>query len=272
MSPSGADPLASIQRFCDRGRATGAEIYAEARIDFAHEVAMIAARAADGTQRTFPLVATHQERSVCREVLGPATALGLPARLEVEARAWMGLLAEELDFIGAFAVELFVDARGRMLVNEMAPRVHNSGHYSLWRGDASQFDLHVQAVTGRPLAQPSPRGPVVLMRNVLGPEDLVGRLRCERPALAPPPGSELLWYGKPVATRGRKMGHLVGRAATPEAGERLAARMAAWEERYWALARRTGETFDVGRRSAHRDRDGIGVGLARDEGRGRRAG
>ena len=221
-----------LARFCERGVAQGAELYAEAMIDFQAELAMVSTRDAAGAQVCFPLVISRQERGVCREVLGPATALGVAAEVAEQARSVLGSLGAHLDWCGTFAVEFFLDADGKLLANEMAPRVHNTGHYTLWHDEPSQFDLHVQAVTGRPLQAPAVRG-LVAMRNLLGPWDVSRGLPCAPPRRAPPAGVDLYWYDKTTVSPGRKMGHLTGRAHAPEALEALLAAMRAYEAAVW---------------------------------------
>ncbi|MFW6333534.1 MAG: ATP-grasp domain-containing protein [Thermodesulfobacteriota bacterium] len=221
-----------IADFCRRGEDRGATIYAERRVDFDCELAMVSTRAADGDQVYFPLVISRQERGVCREVVGPAEAGGYDLDLERQARAIMRKIAEELDLAGTFAVEFFLERDGRLLVNEMAPRVHNSGHYTLFDPEPSQFDLHVQAVAGIPLSQPALQG-IGVMRNFLGPWDIRPGTPCTAPAEAPPAGTSLEWYGKQLVSPGRKMGHLSGRAPSFEAATDLLQAMAAYEDRFW---------------------------------------
>ncbi|MCA9320363.1 MAG: ATP-grasp domain-containing protein [Planctomycetes bacterium] len=250
--------LDAIERFCRAGRDAGAAIYAEALIDFQAELAMVSARGRDAAQVFMPLVTTRQERGVCREVRGPAVAFGHASELEQEAREHLTRLGAELDFVGAFAVEFFVDRQGRLLVNEMAPRVHNSGHFSLWRDEISQFDLHVRAICGATL-EPSSSAGIALMRNILGPEALVASTPCAAPPAAPS-GTVLHWYGKKLAARGRKMGHLTARAPTPESATQLSAAMADWESQFWNSAtanpERKHDRTNCGARSDHH---GVGI-------------
>ncbi len=222
--------------YCRRGEDRGAAIYAERMVDFDCELAMVSTRAADGDQVYFPLVISRQERGVCREVVGPAEAGGCNRDLERQAREIMRAIAEELDLTGSFAVEFFLDRDGRLLVNEMAPRVHNSGHYTLFDDEPSQFDLHVQAVAGIPLSEPALRG-VGVMRNLLGPWDGRPGIPCPAPAEAPPAGTSLEWYGKQLVSPGRKMGHLSGRAPSFQAATDLLEAMAAYENRFWDTVR-----------------------------------
>jgi 5-(carboxyamino)imidazole ribonucleotide synthase len=114
-------------------------------------------------------------------------------------------LAQTLDYVGVFAVEFFVvrDAAGeRVLVNEIAPRVHNSGHWTLDGADTSQFEQHIRAVAGLPLGSTAQRAPVVEMVNLIGAD--VERWR----EVLADPGAQLHLYGKGAHRPGRKMGHV----------------------------------------------------------------
>jgi 5-(carboxyamino)imidazole ribonucleotide synthase len=206
-------------------------VYAEQRIEFERELAMVSTRATDGTQRYFPLVVSRQETGVCREVYGPAVEFGISPRLEERSREIMAAMGQDVDFCGTFAVEFFLDPDGKLLVNEMAPRVHNTGHYSLFGQEPSQFDLHVQAVTGAPLSEPRVEG-LVVMRNLLGPAG--GNRSCSAPTEEPPSGTGLWWYGKGTARPGRKMGHLTGRSDSQEGIEALRDTLRQYESRFWS--------------------------------------
>ena len=218
--------------FCAKGEAVGATIYAERKIDFEAEVAMVLTRTPAGEHRHFPLVVSRQERGVCREVLGPATELGIDPKLEADTVEMLRALGDELELTGSYALELFLTRDGKLLVNEMAPRVHNTGHYSLFGDEPSQFDLHVEAVMGLPLSAPAPRG-LVAMRNLLGPWDLKEPRACPAPSEPPPEGTLLVWYDKGKVSRGRKMGHLTARAESRQALDQVLAAMEAWETRFW---------------------------------------
>jgi 5-(carboxyamino)imidazole ribonucleotide synthase len=229
-----ADPgPAAVREFRARAVARGAVVYAERKVDFAAELAMVGARDADGRMVCFPLVESRQERGVCRETRGPATALGFDPALDDAARATLAAVGEALELRGVFAIEFFLDRDGRLLANEMAPRVHNTGHFTLFGEEPSQFDLHVQAVIGRPLSTPHAPAGITVMRNVLGPWDVAPGASCAMPRIAPPGGAQLTWYGKSAAFAGRKLGHVTGRAADAAAADALLDDLAAWEVRYW---------------------------------------
>ncbi|MCA9580760.1 MAG: ATP-grasp domain-containing protein [Myxococcales bacterium] len=221
-----------VKKFCEGAAARGAEVFAEEKVDFSSELAMVSTRAADGSQTYFPLVVSTQERGVCRETVGPAAALGVPQNLETFCQNAHRTIGQALSMVGTFALEFFLTNGGSILVNEMAPRVHNSGHYSLFNTTASQFRTHVEAVMGWPLSEPSFPG-IMVMRNLLGPWDLSEPRLCPAPAVPSGLGFELYWYGKRTVSSGRKMGHLVGCAASPAELPALQGAMADCEERMW---------------------------------------
>ncbi|MCA9758155.1 MAG: ATP-grasp domain-containing protein [Candidatus Eisenbacteria bacterium] len=232
LRPHKRTDLEAVAEFCRRGEARGATVYAEQWVDFVRELAMVSTRAKNGDQVYFPLMISRQENGVCREVLGPATSFGQDATIEWRAQEIARAIAKELDLVGSFALEFFLDRSGRLLINEMAPRVHNTGHFSLFENEPSQFDLHVQAVAGLPLSRPSVHG-VAVMRNILGPWETATEIPCTTPEESPP-GTSLVWYGKQMASPGRKMGHVTGRARNAEAALDLLQRMAMFEADYWS--------------------------------------
>lgn len=174
--------------------AAGHGLILEAFVPFEREVSVIAVRGRDGAFRTWPLTQNWHHEGVLSMSLAPAPdAEALARQAEVHARA----LAEALDYVGVFALELFVH-EGRLLGNEMAPRVHNSGHWTLDGAVTSQFENHVRAVMGLPLGDTGLRVPSVMF-NWIGEMPDVTR------ALAV---ADVHWhdYGK-SARPGRKVGH-----------------------------------------------------------------
>jgi 5-(carboxyamino)imidazole ribonucleotide synthase len=230
---SGGTPYSDIEFFCRAAERARTAIFAERLVSFSAELAIVATRTADGRIQCFPLVESRQEYGICREVVGPAVALGTPPWVASQASEIIGRIADRIGFVGTLAVEFFLTTEGKLLVNEMAPRVHNSGHYSLYGNEPSQFDLHIQAIQGQALAMPQVRG-FAAMRNILGPQHTLPGLPCAAPTQQLPDGVELHWYGKRTVSAGRKMGHLTGRARTPEELRSLLESMRAYEERYWA--------------------------------------
>jgi phosphoribosylaminoimidazole carboxylase PurK protein len=217
--------------FCAAGEAKGAKVYAEQMIDFAAEVAMISTRAQNAEQVFWPLVLTQQDHGVCRDVMGPAAELGVDPALEKQAQHILAAIAHELLVCGTFAIEFFVTPTG-LLVNEMAPRVHNSGHYTLWQDELSQFDSHIQAVTQAPLTKPSVRS-LFAMRNLLGAWGSKPQKTPIKLQIPTPTGIAAYWYGKASVSAGRKMGHLTCRASTSTELSALQATMTEYEHALW---------------------------------------
>ncbi|MEO8925708.1 MAG: 5-(carboxyamino)imidazole ribonucleotide synthase [Caulobacteraceae bacterium] len=171
---------------------------AEAPADFRREVAMIAARGRDGEIALYPLTESHHENGVLRRAVAPAAA---PSRILAEAERIAATLLGALDYVGVMGVELFERDDGRLLVNEFAPRVHNTGHWTLDGCEVDQFEQHIRAVAGWPLG-PTTAIAHVEMTNLLGDE-------ADRWAhLAHEPETRLWLYGKREARPGRKMGHV----------------------------------------------------------------
>jgi 5-(carboxyamino)imidazole ribonucleotide synthase len=174
----------------------------EAFVPFVREVSVVAARAFDGSVKSFPVTENEHRDQILRRSVAPAGIHPATAREAMDAAA---RLAQTLDYVGVFAVEFFVvrDAAGeRVLVNEIAPRVHNSGHWTLDGADTSQFEQHIRAVAGLPLGSTAQRAPVVEMVNLIGAD--VERWR----EVLADPGAQLHLYGKGAHRPGRKMGHV----------------------------------------------------------------
>lgn len=170
----------------------------EGFVQFDREVSVVAARAPDGEFRAFDLTENeHRDHILFRSTIPANVSAGLQA----EAIAIARKIAEALGYEGVFAVEFFATAE-RLLVNEMAPRVHNSGHWTLDGADTSQFEQHIRAVAGWPLGSVTPRAARVEMINLIGADIDTW------PALAAEPGAQLHHYGKGAARPGRKMGHV----------------------------------------------------------------
>lgn len=181
-------------------------------VDFRCELAVLVARSPDGDCRTYPVV---------EMVFNPSTnildALVAPARIEtaLAARARDVALAavEALDGIGVFGVELFLTHGGEVLVNEVAPRTHNSGHWTIEACVTSQFEQHVRAVLGLPLGDTHQHSPAVML-NLLAEADARGDACISGlDAALAIPGVAVHLYGKPRVTPSRKMGHLTVTAA-----------------------------------------------------------
>jgi 5-(carboxyamino)imidazole ribonucleotide synthase len=185
-------------------RAAGAPLLAEEMVAFRRELAVLVARSPSGQAAAWPVVESVQVGGVCREVVAPAPGLAGPAAAEATALALR--LAEELGVVGVMAVEAFETAAGAVLVNELAMRPHNSGHWTIDGAVTSQFEQHLRAVLDLPLGDPRPRAPWTAMVNVLGGEhhDLH---RALLHVMARDPGVKVHLYGKDVRP-GRKVGHV----------------------------------------------------------------
>lgn len=175
----------------------------EAFVDFEKEVSVLLARDRQGCMRAYPLVENEHRRHVLHTSRVPAR---LPRGLASEAKTLAEAIAAALGHVGVLAVELFVTRDGRLLVNEVAPRVHNSGHSTLGACVTSQFEQHLRAVCGLPLGDPSLMRPAIMV-NLLGDLWHDGPPRWS--TILAHPGARLHLYGKAHASAGRKMGHVV---------------------------------------------------------------
>ena len=181
----------------------GLSLLVEEFVPFERELAVLVARSPSGHGAAYPVVQTVQQDGICHEVLAPAP--GLADHLAEEAITLGLKLARDLDVIGLLAVELF-QTRGGLLVNELAMRPHNSGHWTIEGARTSQFEQHLRAVLNWPLGSPTAIAPYVAMANVLGGDDpdLHGKLNH---VMAADPALKVQLYGKPVRP-GRKVGHV----------------------------------------------------------------
>ncbi len=170
----------------------------EARADFVRELSVIAARGRDGQIAVFPLGENIHKGGVLKTTLAPAA---VDAKTEKRARAIAKAILEGLDYVGVLGVELFDLGDGRLLVNEIAPRVHNTGHWTQDGCVCDQFEQHIRAIAGWPLG-PTTAHARVEMTNLLGEEvDQWSKLAAR-------PDARLHLYGKAEARPGRKMGHV----------------------------------------------------------------
>jgi 5-(carboxyamino)imidazole ribonucleotide synthase len=175
----------------------------EERVSIVHELAIQVARTPSGKMRCWPVVETVQRDGICIEVVAPAPRLS--TALAAEAERIATVIATELKVVGVLAVELFEAPRG-LIVNELAMRPHNSGHWSIEGATTNQFEQHLRAVLDWPLGDPRPRARVTVMVNLLGgaATDLAAALPA---AMAASPSAAIHLYGK-QARPGRKLGHV----------------------------------------------------------------
>jgi 5-(carboxyamino)imidazole ribonucleotide synthase len=170
----------------------------EAFVPFAAEVSAIAARGADGSLAVYDAVENRHANHILDLSFAPAR---VPPAVAEAARAHAARVAEGLGLVGVVALEMFLLPDGRLLGNEIAPRPHNSGHWTIDACLASQFEQHVRAVAGLPLGTPD-RHHDAVMRNLIGPEGMA-----RWPGLVGLPGVAPHLYGKGEARAGRKLGH-----------------------------------------------------------------
>jgi 5-(carboxyamino)imidazole ribonucleotide synthase len=180
----------------------------EAFIPFEREVSVIAARSADGHVECFDVTENEHRDHILKISRAPAA---ISDALAAQARSIAETIANALNFVGVLAVEMFVvqgDEGSKVLVNEIAPRVHNSGHWTLDGASISQFEQHIRAIAGWPLGKPVRRGPVI-MTNLIG-DDIDSYEQW-----LTVPGASVHLYGKGSPRPGRKMGHVTQVGAVP---------------------------------------------------------
>lgn len=186
--------------------ASGVAVLAEERVDFRRELSALVARSPSGQVAAWPVVASEQRDGVCREVIAPAP--DLDPDLGMRAQRIAMRIADELGVVGVLAVELFETVDGRVLVNELAMRPHNTGHWTQDGAVTSQFENHLRAVLDLPLGSPEARAPWTVMVNILGgPEGTPRLYDGYRHAFARDPGLRVHLYGKSLRP-GRKVGHV----------------------------------------------------------------
>lgn len=197
--------LASLQAKIELDNHTNTAFLIEEFVPFERELAVIAARSVDGEVIIYPVVETQQEQQVCRRVIAPAD---ITPEQAAAASAIAHTLLNSLEVVGVFGIELFLTADGRVLVNEIAPRTHNSGHFSLDACETSQFEQHLRAVCGLSLGNPALHCAGAVMVNLLGYETSHSDYQSQRQQLAAIEQAHVHWYGKTESRPGRKLGHV----------------------------------------------------------------
>jgi 5-(carboxyamino)imidazole ribonucleotide synthase len=191
------------------------DLLAEQMVPFVRELAVLVARGVDGQCVTYPVVETVQRNHICHLVRAPAQIGGSLAHQATQiARA----AVETVGGVGITAVELFQTADDKIVINELAPRPHNSGHFSIDACHTSQFENHLRAVLRVPLGDPSLRVDAAVMVNLLGKRDGVAELRGLADTLRVP-DVRVHVYGKREGRRGRKMGHVTALGTDMQATE-----------------------------------------------------
>ena len=174
-------------------------LVAEGMVDFACEISVMVVRGANGTVRCFDPAQNFHRNGILDITLAPAP---IAPELTQQAQTLATTIAENLELIGILGVEMFIDRTGNLLVNEIAPRPHNSGHWTMDACPVNQFDMHIRAVAGLPLP-PAQRHADAVMKNLIGPDDMT-----LWPQIIATPTFLPHLYGKAEARRGRKMGHV----------------------------------------------------------------
>jgi 5-(carboxyamino)imidazole ribonucleotide synthase len=181
----------------------GRPLILEAFVPFQREVSIVAVRALDGSFRAYPLVENEHRHGILARTIAPAPALA--SALQADAEALAAAAMAELGYVGVMAIEFF-EHQGRLLVNEMAPRVHNSGHWTIDGAETSQFENHLRAVLGLPLGSTSAKGYCTMLNLIGVTPDPKGVLATD--------GLRLHLYGKEPRS-GRKLGHVTICASDP---------------------------------------------------------
>ena len=207
--------------------AAGVRVLAEEKVDFRRELSALVARSPSGQAAAYPVVESVQRNGVCHEVTAPAP--GLAEELAVEAQQIALEVAGALDVTGILAVELFETTDGRVLVNELAMRPHNTGHWSMDGAVTGQFENHLRAVLDLPLGSPQARQPWTVMVNILGGDQAdVGPLfDGYRHVFARDPRLKVHLYGKDLRP-GRKVGHVTAYGDDLDDVRERARHAAAW--------------------------------------------
>ena len=185
-------------------RGAGVSWLVEELVCFEQELALVACRDRRGAVSCYPLVQTHQHQRICDWVLAPAA---VSHAVEARARNVAASLLTHLDYVGVLSIEFFYGPAG-LQINEIAPRTHNSGHYTIEATPTSQFAQQLRIICGQPIGETGLTLPGALMVNLLGYECADHDYGEQRRALAALPGATLHWYGKNQAVPGRKLGHL----------------------------------------------------------------
>ncbi|WP_309237479.1 5-(carboxyamino)imidazole ribonucleotide synthase [Actinomadura sp. BRA 177] len=198
------EPSGQVERLL----AEGVDLMVEQHVPFRRELAALVARSPYGQGAAYPIVETVQEGGICTEVIAPAP--GLSKDLAAEAQSLALRIADELGVVGLLAVELFETGDG-LLVNELAMRPHNSGHWTIEGARTSQFEQHLRAVLDLPLGSTEPTAPYTVMANVLGGDDPDVYSRYFH-VMAHDPAVKVHMYGK-ESRPGRKIGHVTALGA-----------------------------------------------------------
>ncbi len=205
-----AEDCAEAQLDMTRTMRPGSRWILEQYLSFEREISILVVRSVDGETRTYPVVENLHEDGMLRQTTVPAD---VSASVAEQAATMARRAVQALDGVGVFCVELFLMRDGRLLVNEVAPRPHNSGHYSLDACTVSQFEQQVRVLCGQPLGEVRLLTPAVMV-NLIGDEVALFTAAPATQALLREPGAVLHLYGKRTVRPKRKMGHITFLAST----------------------------------------------------------
>ena len=195
------DEIMNSNEFCEAVLSRNGGLFAEELINFDRELACIGVRDKNGITETYPVVVSEQDNGICSKVYGPAEQVGVAEATTNKVRVIVKEIGKKAEIVGAFGVEFF-EKDGEVYINEIAPRVHNTGHYTQDAAFTSQFENHIRAVLGHPLGSTEIHSNF-LMQNILG-----GDGEFIYPKL--PQNFHLHWYNKSEYKPRRKLGHING--------------------------------------------------------------
>lgn len=197
---------------------TKSTLYAEKFVPFQKELAVVSARDKFNTIYSFDVVETIHKNNICHIVRSPAD---IPLKTKLQANKLAKKVLEALGGVGVFAIEMFLQKDGNILVNEIAPRVHNSGHHTIEAYSASQFEQQIRAITGLPLAKPKTKSKAAVMINILGNRKGKAKFKGGEKAKSIS-GVNIHIYGKMETRKERKMGHVTVLGKTVKEAEKKA--------------------------------------------------
>jgi 5-(carboxyamino)imidazole ribonucleotide synthase len=210
--------IRQAEDFCQKSLDSGAEIYAEQGVDFRLELALVGSRNKAGDSIFWPLTVTEQQQGTCLWCYGPAENFFEAIEpIKTQGHQLHRRLSQELSYVGTLAIEFFLNQQGQLLINEVAPRVHNSAHFSLDACSVTQFDGHIEALLNQTLTEPKLKAPYFAMKNLLGPANFSVKSPLPKSlanSLANSltesfqTGAHLHWYQKAASRSRRKLGHV----------------------------------------------------------------
>ncbi|WP_413290963.1 ATP-grasp domain-containing protein [Bdellovibrio sp. HCB337] len=224
VHPDSVLNFAEARQFCQAAFESQSRVYVERFVPFTKEVALVSCRTVDGDYGHYPLIETVQKNGVCFLAFKALNQ----ARNEKRAMGMARTIGEKLGMLGTYAVEFFITATGDLLVNEMAPRVHNSGHFTQAAAKSSQFEMHLKAYWQKAWDPADFEcAPAFAMVNFLGPADAKGPVQR-------PNHPQIYWYDKETTSPGRKLGHMIVQGTSehdlPELLDELIQVERAWQE------------------------------------------